>query len=115
MATDVSLLGKTGEWEACGWVVVQLDYDEVMGPLCGMYGSMEAEPEIQRTIKRVRADGICTLLKRVLGPIKVHVYNKGIIDGSRKVDDLAEKGILVEVEHVMAHRTKKGKETHVEV
>ena len=43
MAIDGSLSGKTGKWGACGWAVVQLDYDEEMGPLQGMYGSMEAE------------------------------------------------------------------------
>ena len=32
--------------------VVQLDYDEEMGSLYGMYGSMEAEHEVQRNIKR---------------------------------------------------------------
>ena len=31
---------------------VQLDYDEEMVPLHGMYDSMEAEYEVQRTIKR---------------------------------------------------------------
>ena len=52
VAIDGSLLGKTGQWGASGWAVVQLDYDEVMGPLHGMYGSMEAELEVHRTIKR---------------------------------------------------------------
>ena len=33
VATDGSLLGKTGKWRACGRAVVQLDYDEEMGPL----------------------------------------------------------------------------------
>ena len=51
VATDGSLLGAAGKWRACGWAVVQLDYDEE-GPLHGMYGSMEAEYEVQRTIKR---------------------------------------------------------------
>ena len=37
VATDGSLLGK---WGACGWAVVQLDYDEEMEPLHGMYGSV---------------------------------------------------------------------------
>ena len=37
---------------ACGWAVVQLDYDEEMGPLHRMYGLMEAEFEVQRTTKR---------------------------------------------------------------
>ena len=48
VATDGSLLGTARKWGACG--VVQLDYDEE-GPLHGMYGSMEAEYEVQRTIK----------------------------------------------------------------
>ena len=41
VATDGSLLGKTGKWGPCGWAVVQPDYDEEMEPLHGMYGSME--------------------------------------------------------------------------
>ena len=53
IATDGSLLGNDDKWEACGWAVVQLDYDEEMGPLHGMYGSMEAEFEVQCTIKRL--------------------------------------------------------------
>ena len=28
VATDGSLLGIAGKWRACGWSVVQLDYDE---------------------------------------------------------------------------------------
>ena len=39
---DGSLPGKAGKWKASGWAVVQLDYDEEMGPLHGMYGSVEA-------------------------------------------------------------------------
>ena len=27
VATDGSLLGNAGKWGACGWAVVQLDYD----------------------------------------------------------------------------------------
>ena len=34
------------------WAVVQLDYDEEMEPLHGTYGLMEAEFEVQRTIKK---------------------------------------------------------------
>ena len=52
VATDGSLLGRAGKWGACGWAVVQLDYDEEMGPLHRMYGLMEAEFEVQRTTKR---------------------------------------------------------------
>ena len=32
--------------------MVQLDYDGEMGPLHGMYGTVEAEFEVQRTIER---------------------------------------------------------------
>ena len=78
--------------------------------------------------------GVDSLLvppQKVCGPIKVHVDNKGTIDGLRKgekeciepraemqtcgkiweeLHELAKRGILVEVEHVKAHRTKKEKE-----
>ena len=96
-----------------------------------MYGSMEAEYEVQRTIKRAELTAFLCLLRKVCGPIKVHVDNKGIIDGLRKgekecikpragdadlwlkfsenVHELAKRGILVEVEHVKANRTKKEK------
>ena len=79
MATDGSLQGKAGKWGACGWAVVQLDYNEEMGPLYGMYGSMEAELEIQRTIKRAELTALLCLLKRVIGPIKVHVTTRGLL------------------------------------
>ena len=52
VATDGSLLGRTVKWRAFGWAVVQLVYDEELGLLHGMYGSVEAEIEVQRTIKR---------------------------------------------------------------
>ena len=84
VATDGSLLGPAGKWGACGWSVVYLDCDEEMGPLHGMFGSMEAELEVQRTIKRAELTAFLCLLERVIGPIKVHVDNKGIIDGLRK-------------------------------
>ena len=43
VATDGSMLCTAGKWRARGWSVVQLNYDEDLGPLHGMYGSMEAE------------------------------------------------------------------------
>ena len=58
MQTDGSLLGAAGQWRACGWTVVQLDSDEELEPLHGMYGSMEAEFEVQRTIGEGGANGI---------------------------------------------------------
>ena len=112
-----------------GWTV-QLDYDEEMGPLHGMYGSVEAEFEVQRTIKRAELTAFLCLLKRVIGPIEVYVDNNGIFDGLRRgerehqaksrrcrfMDQIlgrtalpGRKDILVEVGHVTAHRTKKEK------
>ena len=52
VATDDSLLDIAVRWRACGWSVVQLDYDEELGLFHGMYGSTEVEYEVQRTIKR---------------------------------------------------------------
>ena len=78
-ATDGSSLGSAGKWGACGWAVVQLEYDEELGPLHGMYGSMEAEYEVQRTIKRAELTAFLCLLRKVCGPTKVHVDNKGMI------------------------------------
>ena len=84
VATDGSLLGTAGKWGACGWSVAQLDYDEEVGPLHGMYASMEAVLEVQRTIKRAELTAFLCLLKRVIGPVRVHVDTKGIIDGLRR-------------------------------
>ena len=64
-----------GNGRACGWAVVQLDHDEEMGPLHGMYGSKEAVFEIQRTIRRAEFAAFLCLLRKVSGPIKVHVDN----------------------------------------
>ena len=38
----------------------------------------------QRTIERAELTAFLCLLRKVCGPIKVHVDNKGIIDGLRK-------------------------------
>ena len=84
VATDGSLLGKTGKWEACGCAVVQLDYDEEMGPLYGCMAQWRQNLRFRRTIKRAELTACVCLLKRVIGPIKVHVGHKGIIDGLRK-------------------------------
>ena len=68
VATDGSLLCTAGKWRACGWSVVQLDYDEDLVPLHGMYGPMEAEIEVQRTIKRAELTRFLCLVKKVIGP-----------------------------------------------
>ena len=64
--------------------MVQLDFDENLRLLYGMYGSMEAEIEVQRTIKRAELTAFLSLLRKGCDTIKVHVDNKGIIDGLRK-------------------------------
>ena len=56
--------------------MLQLDYDEELEPLHGMYGSMEAGFEVQRTIKREELTAFFCLLEKGIGPIKVHVNNK---------------------------------------
>ena len=93
---------------------------------------MEAEFEVQRTIKRAEWTAFLYLLRKVRGPIKIHVDNKGIIDGIRRPEkecikpragdadlwlkiweelrELVKRGILVEAAQVKAHRTKREKE-----
>ena len=134
VATDGSLLGTAGMWGACGWSVVQLHYVEELEPLRGMYGSREAEHEVQRTMKRAELTAFLCLLRKVRGPIKIRVDNKGIIDGLRKgekecikpragdadlwikiweeLHELVERGILVEVAHVKGtpYKEKKRKD-----
>ena len=43
-----------------------------------------AEYEVQRTIKRAELTDFFCFLRKVIGPIKVHVDNKGVIDGPRR-------------------------------
>ena len=108
--------------------MVQSDYDGELGPMQWVCGSMEAEFEVQRTIKMPELTAFLCLPKKMIGPIKVHVDNKGIIDGlwrgERKCIDpkagdadlwikiweelhpVKSEEILVEVEHVKAHRTE---------
>ena len=52
VGTDGSLLVVAGRWGACGWSVVQLDHDEEMAPMHGMYVPLDAEFELQRTVDR---------------------------------------------------------------
>ena len=71
--------------------MVPLDHVEEMGLLHRMYGSMEAEFEVQRTIKRAELTAFLYLLRKVCGPIKIHVDNKGEIDGFRRGDRVCTK------------------------
>ena len=47
-----------------------MDYDEELRSVHGMYGSMEAELEVQRTIKRAELTAFLCLLMKVIGPGK---------------------------------------------
>ena len=55
--------------------MVQLDHDEEVGPMHGMY-----EFEFHRTIKRAERTALLCLLRKASGPMMVRVYNKGVID-----------------------------------
>ena len=41
--------------------LAQLDHDEKVGPMHGMYGTLDAELEVQRTIKRSELRPSCAL------------------------------------------------------
>ena len=60
---------------------MQLDHDEEMEPMHGMYRTLEAELEVQRTIKRAELTAFLCLFRKAVGPTMLHVNNKGIIDG----------------------------------
>ena len=62
--------------------VEQLDHDEVMRPMHGMYETLDAELEAQRTVNRSVLAAFECLLTGVIGPTKVYVDNKGIVDGT---------------------------------
>ena len=81
VATDGSLLGVSSKSSACGRSVVQLDHDEEVGPMHGMHSTLDAELEVQRTIERAQLTVCLCLIRRISGPTKAHVDNKGIIDG----------------------------------
>ena len=53
---------------ACGWSVVQLDLDEEMGPMHGMFGTFDAELQVQRTIRRAELTAFFCLLRRINPP-----------------------------------------------
>ena len=108
---------------------MQLDHGEEMGPMHGMYGTLNAELGVQRTIRRAELTAFLCLFRKAIGLTMVHVNNRGIIDGLwrgemgcsgpgakdadlwiliwEELHGVRQEGILVEVEHVKAHRSKK--------
>ena len=81
VATDCFLLGVPGKCDACGWSVVQLDHDEEMGPMHGMFGTLDAELEVQRAIKRAELTAFVCLFRKTIGLTTVHDDSKGITNG----------------------------------
>ena len=69
------------EWGACGWSVVQLDHDEEVRPMHGMCGTVDAELEVQRTIKRAGLTAILCHLRKAIGPVVCMLITKGSLMG----------------------------------
>ena len=77
VATDGSLLGTAAKWRACGWSVVanwimMKNWDLCMGCMALWRLNLKSSAELTASL---------WLLTKVIGPIKVHVDNKGIVDG----------------------------------
>ena len=45
-----------------------LDHDEEMGPMQGMYGTLDAELDVWRTIKGTELTAFLCLLRKAIGP-----------------------------------------------
>ena len=57
------VLQENGERVDGQWV--QLEHDEEMGPMRGMYGTLEAGLEVHRNVKRAVLTAFACLLKKV--------------------------------------------------
>ena len=108
-----------------------------MGPMHGMYGTLDPGLEVQRTIKRADLTAFIRHFRRRVDPTTVHVDNKGIINGLwrgeikcigpeakdadlwlciwEEVRRIHQEGALLEVEHVKARRSKKEKPHKTEI
>ena len=109
------------------WSEVELDHEE-MAPMHEIYETLNAELEVQRTIKRAELTAFLCLFRRFFGPITARVDNKGSTDGlwrgemicsGPKANDtdlwilireeshrVHQEGILVEVEQRIAPRRR---------
>ena len=59
----------------------QLDHDEEMGPMHGMYGTLDTKLEVQCTNKRAALTAFLCFLMKTCGPTMVHVDNKRVMNG----------------------------------
>ena len=66
---------------------MKLDHDAEMEPMHGMYGTLDVELDVVRTIKRAELTASVSS-KKVIGPTMVHVDNEGINDGSWRSESL---------------------------
>ena len=57
---------------------MHLDHDDEMGPMHGIYGTLDAELELQRTIKRAELTAFLRLTREAIGPTVVHVDTRGM-------------------------------------
>ena len=116
---------ESGVHVPCFWIRME-NWDQCMGSIARWMPI-----EVLRTIQRAELTAFLCFLEKVSGPTKVHVDKKGIIDDlwkgemkciGPKAEDadlwikiweelysLSSKEILVEVEHVKAHSTEKGR------
>ena len=93
-----------------------------------VYGTLDAELEVQRTITRAELTAFLCILEGIVGLTTAHVDSQGINDGLwrgemksagpkakdadlwvliwEEVRRVHRDGILLEVEHVKAHRSQ---------
>ena len=83
VTTDGSLLRVSVRWGACGWSVVQLVHDDKMWPRRGMYSTLDADLEVQRTIMRAGLTAFLSPLKDGRSHLGACGQHRGIIDGLR--------------------------------
>ena len=60
---------------------MRLDHDEEMGPMHGMYGTLDAELDVQRTIKEAQLTTFLCLLRRVVGAPRVMLTTRETLMG----------------------------------
>ena len=77
---DGSFKGVSGKDAACGWAVLQLDNDKEEEPWYAIHGTMLAELEVQRTMKRAELCAFTMLPGRV-GPSTIPSDSMSILDG----------------------------------
>ena len=80
----------------------------------GMYGSLDAAPEVQRTINSAELTAFVCFLRRTISTTTAFGEEKrSALARKRRTQTCgfwSEAGILLEVEHVKAHRSKKEKQ-----